>query len=180
MKEKDINIENFDILKEVQDLSKKADLSTNHQLDLFKEDLNDEDIDTIIDLSSISDIANPEKSYRLYYGMRRLLMDNLPKGPENYKLRKYIYSEKGRFLKAGLETGADERQAYIANFLEVAFKVITNWILEGANPYDIFIRFRELNIERGYYNKKEQPQTDFDRKLKKSLDYNPRKDKEKK
>ncbi len=153
MKKKELNTESkkeIDILQEVRELAKKADMSTNHQLDLFDIELGDEDIDPLIDLSSTIDIANPKKSHILYYGIRRMLMDNLPKGEENEKLRKYIYDEKNLFLKAGLEVGADGRQAYIPNFLEVAFKIVSEWILEGANSYDIYMKFRNLNIERGY------------------------------
>lgn len=83
------------------------------------------------------------------------MKDNLPQGIENKKLREYIYAEKNLFLKEGFETGRDGRQSYIANFLEVAFKKVTDWVLNGANPYDIFTEFRELNKNRGYLKNKE-------------------------
>lgn len=161
-----------EILKEVKELSLRADESTNHQLDLFlNKDLGDEDIDPIIDFSSISDTADPDKSHKLYYGIRRLLIDYLPKGNENKKLRAYVYYEKNLFLKRGLETGADSRMTYIANYLEVAFKVVTNWVLHNSNPYDIYMEFYNLNEESGYHTEK-QKLSNFDLKLKEELDFN--------
>jgi hypothetical protein len=159
---------------EVKLLSKKADDLSDRQSNIFDSDLGDEDIDPIIDFDLISDIANPPKSYRLSYRIRRLLIDNLPKGKENKKLRQYIYDEKNLFLKEGLEVGADGRQAYIANFLEKAFKIVANWILSGATPYDIFIQFRDLNTERGYYGNKNL--SSFDKTIKQALDYDPKKE----
>ena len=145
------NVEIEDILKEIQQLSDRANESSNHQLDLFLEsDLGDEDMDTLIDFNPISDIAYPKKSHRLYYGIQRLLIDNLPKGKENKKLRDYIYAEKNLFLKEGFEIGRDGRQSYIANSLELVFRKVTDWVQSGANSYDIFIEFRNLNESRGY------------------------------
>lgn len=147
-----------DILKQVKQLSEQADLSSNHKLDLFKNDeLDKEEINTDLDFSSISDTADPQKSHRLWYGIRRLLMDNLPSGKENQKLRQFIYYEKNLFLKRGLEKGADGRMSYISNFLEVVFKKVTSWILTGSNPFDIYMEFYNLNEEKGFHQDKSNP-----------------------
>lgn len=154
-----------DILNQVKFLSEQAGLSSNHQLDLFKnDDLDKEEVDMTIDFSSISDTQDPDKSHRLYYGIRRLLLDNLPKGKENKKLREFIYYEKNLFLNRGLETGADSRMSYISNFLEVAFGKVTNWILTGTNPFDIYMDFYNLNEEKGFHKGKIEL-SEFNKKL---------------
>ncbi len=144
-------------LDEIRMLSEKAnELSEVEQLGIFPDlDLTEEDV--TFDSSILDDTANPEKSYKLYYSIRRMMMDNLPRGEENKKLRKYIYDEKNLFLNAGKDIdkktglrGSDGRMTYISNFLESAFDITANWVKVGGSPYDLFESFRKINIERGY------------------------------
>jgi len=148
-----------DILKQIKDLSAQADRVENHGKDLFAESkLGDEDIDISFDTSALKDTANPEKSYILYYGIRGLLIDGLPKGNgKNKELRQAIYDEKNLFLNRGIDKdeeglrGSDGRMTYIHSFLVVAFKIVSEWIAQGAAPYDIYMAFWDLNESKGYH-----------------------------
>ena len=146
----------LDILNEIKKLSEEAMNDTAMQSEIFplididdSEDINVDDID----FSKISQEADPDKSHKLYYGIQNLLKANLPQGKKNKKLRSIIYDEKNLFLKAGKTIGADSRQAYIRNFLDEALLITKKWIESGSNPFDIYISFRNLNIERGYRSK---------------------------
>lgn len=156
------------IRDEIMNLSKRADETTNHQMDLFKnQKFEDDDIDIGFDASILNDTADPQKSYKLYYGMRGMLMDALPTGKKHKKLRQYVYDEKNLFLKHGFETGADGRMAFINNFLIVAFNVVAKWIASGGTSYDLYMEFWNLNEERGYHaSPVSQPDSEFDVKLK--------------
>lgn len=141
-----------EIFKEIKKLSKRADETTNHQMDLFKnQKFEDDDIDVGFDSKIFKDTADPDKSYKLYYGTRRLLIDYLPQGKKNKKLRKRIYAEKNLFLNRGKEKHSDGRMTYISNFLDIAFNTVAKWVETGANSFDIYMKFWELNEERGYH-----------------------------
>lgn len=157
-----------DIFNEIKKLSKRANETTSHQMDIFlDQNLGDEDIDVGFDSSIFKDTANPDKSHKLYYGIQRLLRDYLPKGIDNKKLRQFVYDEKNLFLNRGIEKnefgvrGSDSRMTYINNFLEIGFNTVAKWIASGANSFDIYSDFWQLNEDRGYH-KEEQPKGDFD------------------
>lgn len=149
---------NDEIHKEIKLLAERANQNQNYSLDfLDNQRLGDEDIDSKFDVSLLKDTSNPDKSYKLYYGMIRLLRDNLPKGDGgNKKLRTAIYDEKNLFLNRGIPKningirGSDGRMTYI-NFMEVAFNLVSNWLLSGANPWDIYKEFWDLNEEKGFH-----------------------------
>lgn len=149
-----------EIIAKIKQLSDRARETGSQQLDLIPAELGDEDIDLGFDTALLKDTADPEESYRLYYGIRRLLMDNLPPGKPNKKLRQSVYDEKNMFLNRGENIkpngvrGSDGRQTYIQPFLREAFTAVTNWIMTGANPFDIFMAFRTMNEEKGYYSNK--------------------------
>jgi hypothetical protein len=172
-----------DILKEIKRLSDLGEKDTSKQIELFGiQDLGDEDIDLGIGKKLLNDTANPKRSYQLYYAIRRLLIEYLPKGAEHKKLRGTIYEEKNIFLTAGHTIdeqgirGADSRQAYIPNFLEVAFRLVTEWVSSGANSFDIWQSFYDLNEERGYHNPNpSNPLSDFNKKLLAAIDNKPQK-----
>src|SRR5690606_1275461 len=47
-------------------------------------------------------LDNPEEKYNIYYkGIRKLLIDHLPKGEEYKEMRNIIYDEKNIFLNLG-------------------------------------------------------------------------------
>ena len=149
-----------DIYDEIKKLSEKAnELSDGKQTNIFPNiDLGEEDI--TFDTSFINDMADPEKSHKLYYEMIRLMKEYLPKGPENLKLRRHIYDEKLLFLNRGKDIdkntgirGSDSRMTYISNFLQVAFDTTIAWVKSGSNPIDLFNAFRDLNESRDYKQK---------------------------
>lgn len=144
-----------EIKKEIDLLAKKAAENVSQQFSLFLGISSiDEDIDSGFDVDQLKDVAEPEESYRYYYGIRSLLIANLPKGPEYKKMRQYIYDEKNLFLNRGKDIGvngvrgSDGRMTYIQPFLKQAFSEVIKWIESGANPYDIYDAFRLLNQER--------------------------------
>lgn len=162
-----------EIFDEIRKLAERAEQSSNQQMDLFiNQKIGDEDIELGFDSSILKDTANPDKSHKLYYGARRMLMDYLPKDKE---LRKKVYEEKNLFLNRGIGLnkfgyrGSDGRMTYIVPFLEVVFNTVAKWVASGANAYDIWQAFWDLNEERGYH-KPEVELTEFNQNLKKMLD----------
>lgn len=148
-----------EIKEQIKALSKRANELSGQQLNLLSNiEIGDEDIDSAFDLSELDQSANPTESHRLYYGMMGMLKNNLPRGLENKKLRQFIYDEKNLFLNRGEHLkedgrrGSDGRMTYIYDFLTEGFAVVSKWVLDGANPYDIYLKFREMNEERGYHN----------------------------
>lgn len=155
---KDEKMSEEDIRNEIRALAKRADESSNHQMDLFtNQKLGDEDIDIGFGSQILMDTPNPEESYKLYYGIRRLLIDFLPKGETNKDLRQKIYDEKNLFLNRGKDKningirGSDGRMTYIPKFLNDAYMAVEEWVRTGANPYDIWQKFRDLNENRGFH-----------------------------
>lgn len=186
-KQKNKSISEEERLNEIKMLSEKAKEISGKQSEMFEGiDLGDEDIDASFNTNMLDDTADPDKSHRLYYTMMMTMRSNLPKGKKNEKLRRYVYDEKSLFLNRGKQKdekgirGSDERMAYIGNFLQVAFDVVHKWVSEGANPYDLYTAFYELNNERGYHAPKEDSKGDFDTKLTGLLNTPPPKEEKKK
>jgi len=158
-----------EILEEIKRLSESAKEISGKQSSLFEGvNLGDEDLDTGFDLATLNDTANPDESHRLYYTMMMALRNNLPQGKKNEKLRRYVYDEKSLFLNRGKDKddkgirGSDERQAYISNFLKVAFDIVYKWVSHGADPFDIFMEFRKLNEKMGYRKQESGDLNNFD------------------
>lgn len=156
--EKKIGKTEEEIRAEIKKLADEANATSSLQLNLLSDiNITDEDLDEAFESQILASSANPEESHRLYYGIRNMLMNNLPKGKENKKFRQFVYDEKNLFLnrgeaiKANGLRGSDGRMTYINDFLTEAFSVVSMWVVDGANYYDIFLKFREMNIERGFY-----------------------------
>ncbi|MFT5913672.1 MAG: hypothetical protein ACJAWV_001103 [Flammeovirgaceae bacterium] len=139
--------------EELRNIFKKADENKSLQLGLPLEDNSMSDDE---DSFKFEDVQNPEESHRLFYAIRKLLMQYLPQGKENLKsVRQPIYDEKNLFLTQGHEKdsngtrGADSRQSYISQ-LSVCLELVKEWIQKGANSWDLFITFRDINIKDGY------------------------------
>jgi len=136
-------------IEEIKRLAAKADAGKGLELGFTEES----EIEFGFDLDKLKDTQDPDRSHRLYYSIRSLMMQNLPKGKEHKKLRDFVYEEKNDFLNRGNKKNAegirnsDGRMTYISSHLEVAFDAVFEWIKEGGNAYDCYDKFRALNKE---------------------------------
>lgn len=138
------------------ELLQKANEKTGKQLTINSETGNLEEFDELRQLVG-KEFENPEEKYQLYYnGIRKLLMDFLPKGKEYKQLRDIIYDEKNVFLNLGKKKSdnngvrkSDGRMTYQPVMNEI-LEVIIKWIGESQNPFDIYRDFYELNEKHGY------------------------------
>ncbi|MHA7101347.1 hypothetical protein [Roseivirga pacifica] len=144
---------------EIDKILKAADSGKEMQLGMHTKDFSF--LDGVEEKFS-QDLQNPDESYRLYYSIRRLMMEYLPKGKENEKARNLIYEQKNIFLNRGKVKnpngyrGSDGRQAYISSDLVVALEIVKDWIKSGANTFDAYKLFNDKNIELGYLDPKKQ------------------------
>ncbi len=172
MKEKKVKEENFD-LDEIRRLSEEADRNNNFQLG-FESEFENEPIN--IDL--VGDIQNPDKAYKAYYTIESILRSHLPTGEQYKKVRHFVREEKIIFLTGGKKKndfglrGADSRQAYISTHLEVALKNLLEWIQEGGNTFDLFLKFRKLNIDYEYFGEEEL--SEYNQKIRKEFVHKPK------
>lgn len=142
-----------EILREIEELAKQADkesdLSLGFQIETEEEEFS-------FDSTFLNDTQDPKKSHRIFYSMQGLINANLPSGKEYKKLRKFVNEEKliflnqGAKLKADGTRGSDSRQSYTA-LLEIALNTVIEWIKSGANAFELYLRFRELNIAYGFH-----------------------------
>ena len=102
------------------------------------------------------DVQNPKESYELYYTIRRLLMQGLPRGEKNKDLRQFVYDEKNLYLRQGIDrpkdgsiVGADSRQSRL-QFLREAYVATQNWAARGGSANDIFLEYYDLNKKMRY------------------------------
>lgn len=143
------------IRDEIRELSKKADSISGSQLNLLSKLSEEEDN---FDTSALHDTANPDLSHKLYYNMRRIMMENLP---EDKKLRRYVYDEKNLFLNRGKAKNpdgirnSDGRMAYISGFLQEAFEITIKWLSSGGSAFDLYESFWRKNEELGFHDKTE-------------------------
>ena len=170
-KKKDLDKE----LEEIKKLSQEADSNKGFELG-FEEDFKQ----YISKIDFIDDKQNPQESYRLYYAIEGILSSHLPKGPKYEKLIRFVREEKIIFLTGGKKKdqrgvrGADSRQAYISTHLKPALNALLEWIQEGGNSFDLFLRFRRLNIQYGYF--REDELSEYNQSLITALNYNPKRD----
>ena len=155
-----------EILDEIKNLAKKAENETEFSLDVDVSEFATPELDT----SFLNDTQDPKKSHRLYYSIQSLIIANLPKGAEYKKLREFVNEEKLIFLNRGAKKdargirGSDSRQAY-TTILEIALNTVIDWIKSGANAFELFVKFRDLNISYGYHDEAEKENiSDFDEK----------------
>lgn len=138
------------------ELLQRASEKTGKQLTISSETGNLEEIDELKQLVG-KEFENPEEKYQLYYnGIRKLLMDYLPKGKDYKQLRGIIYDEKNVFLNLGKRKSdnngvrkSDGRMTY-QPVMNEALEIIIKWIGESQNPFDLYKEFYELNEKHGY------------------------------
>lgn len=138
------------------ELLQKANERTGRQLTINSETGSFEEFDELKQIVG-KEFENPEEKYQLYYnGIRRLLMDFLPKGKDFKQLRDIIYDEKNVFLNLGKKKSdnngirkSDGRMTYQPVMNEI-LEIIINWVGESQNPFDLYKDFYELNEKHGY------------------------------
>lgn len=147
-----------DILAEIRGLSDKSDQAAQaRQNELFDDLKLDEEVDGLT-TTFLKDVADPDASHRLYFGMRNMMVRNLPKGPENKPLRQHIYDEVNLYLNRGKQKdargirGSSGQMAFIPTFLEPAFDIVLRWVGAGANPFELYSAFEAKNTEMGYHS----------------------------
>jgi len=134
-------------IEEIKRLSQKADETKGFELGFAKE-FNEEDG---FELVVLKDAQNPNRAHRLYYTIESILRTNLPQGEKNAAIRKIVREEKTTFLNRGKRIdstgrrGSDSRQAYLDSHLEKALGIVVRWVKEGANTFDLYMSFKELN-----------------------------------
>lgn len=144
-------------LLKIRVLAKKADENKAFELGFEKpEEFKN------IEIDYGNDVQNPDKSYKIFYAIQGILKTHLPEGDSNKEIRDIIREEKSIFLTGGKKKnaqgirGADSRQAYISTHLEVALNVLFEWLNSDRNTLDLFLKFRDLNIEYGYFSSEER------------------------
>lgn len=138
------------------ELLQKANEKTGKQLTINSETGSLEEFDELKQLVG-KEFENPEEKYQLYYnGIRRLLMDFLPKGKDNKQLRDIIYDEKNIFLNLGKKKSdnngtrkSDGRMTYQRVMNEI-LEIIIKWAGNSQNPFDLYRLIYELNEKHGY------------------------------
>ncbi|MCM0668495.1 hypothetical protein [Flavobacterium tyrosinilyticum] len=138
------------------ELLQKANEKVGKQLTISSESGNLEEFNELKELID-KDFENPEEKYNLYYrGIRKLLIDFLPKGKDYKQIRDIIYDEKNVFLNLGKKKSdnngtrrSDGRMTYQPVMNEI-LDIIVNWVGESQNPFDIYRDFYELNEKYNY------------------------------
>ena len=138
------------------ELLQQANEKVGRQLTINSETGNVEIFDELRSLIS-KDFEDPEEKYNLYYnGIRKLLIDFLPKGKDFKQVRDIIYDEKNVFLNLGKKKSdnkgirkSDGRMTYQPVMNEI-LEIIVKWVADSQNPFDIYKEFYELNERHNY------------------------------
>jgi hypothetical protein len=141
---------------ERMELLQQANEKVGRQLTINSVEGNIEEIDELRELIG-KEFENPEEKYNIYYkGIRKLLMDYLPKGKEFKEVRDIIYDEKNIFLNAGKRKSdnngirkSDGRMTFQPVMNEI-LDIIIKWVGESQNPFVIYREFYDLNEKHGY------------------------------
>lgn len=141
---------------ERMELLRKANEKIGKQLTISAQTGNLEEIDELKELIG-KEFENPEEKYNIYYmGIRKLLMDYLPKGMEFKEVRDIIYDEKNIFLNLGKRKSdnngvrkSDGRMTYQPVMNEI-LDIIVGWVANSQNPFDLYREFYLLNEKHAY------------------------------
>ena len=142
--------------RERMELLQQANEKVGRQLTINAETGSLQEINELREIIG-KEFENPEEKYNVYYkGIRKLLMDHLPKGKEFKEVRDIIYDEKNIFLNLGKcksdNNGirkSDGRMTYQPVMNEI-LDIIVKWVANSQNPFDIYRDFYELNEHHGY------------------------------
>ncbi|MFB2118020.1 hypothetical protein [Parapedobacter sp. 2B3] len=145
----DADVERLELLRRAHE-KKGKQLTISDETGTLKE------IDELRELVG-KQLDNPEEKYNIYYkGIRKLLMDHLPKGEDYKEMRGIIYDEKNIFLNLGKRKsdgggvrGSDGRMTFQPIMNEILEIVIT-WVGGSQNPFELYKAFYMLNEKHGY------------------------------
>ncbi|WP_262250398.1 hypothetical protein [Parapedobacter soli] len=145
----DADIERMELLRRAHE-KKGKQLTISDETGTLKE------IDELRELVG-KQLDNPEEKYNIYYkGIRKLLMDHLPKGEDYKEMRSIIYDEKNIFLNLGKRKsdgggvrGSDGRMTFQPVMNEILDAVIT-WVGGSQNPFELYKEIYMLNERHGY------------------------------
>jgi hypothetical protein len=148
----ELSQQEIESMEMLQQIHKK----TGHQLTINTETGRLDEIDELQTIIN-KDFENPEEKYDVYYrGIRKLLMDHLPKGKDFEVARQIIYDEKNIFLNAGNRKSdnsgirkSDGRMTYQPVMNEI-LDVVVKWVAESRNAFQLYRLFYELNEKHGY------------------------------
>jgi len=151
-KEESLSQEDLERLELLQRVNEKK----GRQLTINSESGNLVEVDELKQLIG-KDFENPDEKYKIYYnGIRKLLIDHLPKGLDYKEVRDIIYDEKNIFLNLGKRKSdnngirkSDGRMTYQPIMNEI-LDLIVDWVTDSQNPFDIYRAFYELNEKHGY------------------------------
>jgi hypothetical protein len=145
---------------ERMELLQKANERIGKQLSISATSENLVEIDELRELIG-KEFENPEEKYNIYYrGIRKLLIDYLPKGQEFKEMREIIYDEKNIFLNLGKRKSdnkgirkSDGRMTYQPVMNEI-LDIIVEWVANSQNPFYIYREFYQLNDRHNYGHEK--------------------------
>lgn len=145
---------------ERMELLQKANERIGKQLSISVGTENLVEIDELRELIG-KEFENPEEKYNIYYrGIRKLLIDYLPKGQEFKEMRDIIYDEKNIFLNLGKRKSdnngirkSDGRMTYQPVMNEI-LDIIVEWVANSQNPFYIYREFYQLNDRHNYGHEK--------------------------
>lgn len=145
---------------ERMELLQKANERIGKQLSISAGTENLVEIDELRELIG-KEFENPEEKYNIYYrGIRKLLIDYLPKGREFQEMRDIIYDEKNIFLNLGKRKSdnkgirkSDGRMTYQPVMNEI-LDIIVEWVANSQNPFYIYREFYQLNDRHNYGHEK--------------------------
>lgn len=138
------------------ELLQQANEKVGRQLTIDSETGIIEEFDELRNLIG-KEFENPEEKYNIYYkGIRKLLMDFLPKGKEFEQVRNIVYDEKNVFLNLGKKKSdnkgirlSDGRMTYQPVMNEI-LEIIIEWVGNSQNLFDIYREFYQLNERHNY------------------------------
>lgn len=146
-------------INEMQEIFQNSEEVKGQRLlfdDLSKNLKTEDEIQKLIFGNEIID--NPQSKHTLYYhGIEKMLRLITGKGKKSDVSFDILREEKNIFLSRGKHKNDkgvrnfDVRQAYEAD-MESAYNIIVNAITSGMNAYDLYVEFRNQNINSGYYN----------------------------
>lgn len=138
--------------REKLEILQKAKEAKGKQFAINFDDGNLVELDELKKLLS-KQVEDPQEKHALYYkGIRKVLMEYLPKDDN---IRRIIYDEKNIFLNRGYALdergirGSDGRMTYNEDMTKMV-ELIAEWVMTSQDPVDLYKAIYELNEHLGF------------------------------